>query len=238
MTTHPIIGDYPQPKLGQVVRDAERIAVQLLAVLRRDYDPTSAPSEDHDPTGAGHVQILLKCATADVHSALKLITEIADLDLPPVGSAVPFPARQDQSIAPARPDGPPSHPDPMPGESRSPGYDAASASAASGSGGAPHPSQATSSPGFPLGRPAAGPRSAVAPVAADESPGGFAAPGAGGSSDPRHVARSAGPDGPGRSAGVGPLLRCGCLMCSPRRPWPGTDAIAKSINEALTRRSL
>lgn len=103
---------YPLPRLGEVVRDAERGLRQVLAVLRRDFDPASAPPEDGDPVMPGHVFIRLLSATADVRSALHMLAEIAACDLPPFGSAVPvrFPGR------------------PMPpvpaGERRSPGSDA------------------------------------------------------------------------------------------------------------------
>lgn len=95
------------PRLGEIIRDAERLAAQMLAVLKRDYDPASAPSDD-DPHDVSYVTIRLKSATADVRSALLMLSQITDLDLPPAGSAVhvpgpPLPDALDEG------DGPPSH---------------------------------------------------------------------------------------------------------------------------------
>lgn len=79
---------YPLPLLGQVVRDAEHLGAQMLAVLRRDFDPASAPPEDGDPVLPGHVFIRLLSAVADVRSALDMLGQVADVVLPAAGSAV------------------------------------------------------------------------------------------------------------------------------------------------------
>jgi hypothetical protein len=84
---------YPPPRLGEVIRDAERLAAQLLGVLQRDYDLASAPSAEDDPTGLGYVEIRLMSARADVGSALLMLEQITAVGLPPAGSAVQYPAR-------------------------------------------------------------------------------------------------------------------------------------------------
>lgn len=112
--------EHRQPRLGQVIRDAEHYAAQLLAVLKRDYDPASAPSTAGDWLGATYVDVRLMCAKADVISALRMLAEITELGLPPAGSAVKYPARQAASSVPA-PGGPSSHPVHVPGEGRTSG---------------------------------------------------------------------------------------------------------------------
>lgn len=77
------------PTLGMVVRDAERLLQQVLAVLARDVDPASVPSDSGEFDGPGYVLSRILCARADVRSALKMLGDITDARLPAVGSAVP-----------------------------------------------------------------------------------------------------------------------------------------------------
>lgn len=80
------------PRLGEVIRDAERLAAQLVAVLTRDYDPASAPA---DLAWPGHSDITvarlhLSFAANDVRSVLRALSRVAaEADMPPLGSAVP-----------------------------------------------------------------------------------------------------------------------------------------------------
>jgi len=87
-----------QPRLGEVIREAERLGVQLLAVLGRDVDPTSEPTALVWPELGVQIpehRVLLTSARLFVQNALLQLAKIADLPLPPVGSAVQLPARQD-----------------------------------------------------------------------------------------------------------------------------------------------
>jgi hypothetical protein len=101
MTTHPP-GHPSEPtgpgrdaerllRLGEVIRDAERLAQQLIAVLKRDYDPASAPTV---PAWSGissdilaH-EVLLAGAAVSAESVLNKLHLITKLPMPPVGSAV------------------------------------------------------------------------------------------------------------------------------------------------------
>lgn len=111
------------PMLGQVIRDAERLGAQMLSVLDRDYDVASAPSAEDDPTGLGFVEIRILSAIADVRSSLKMLEQITEIGLPPVGSAVQYPARRTPSACLSG--GSASHPVRRPGEGLLPGLVAA-----------------------------------------------------------------------------------------------------------------
>lgn len=81
------------PTLGQVIRDAERLGAQMIAVLGRQWDPASGPSGEHWPGGPGVSDALLGNAVADVRSVLDELDRLTGLSLPPAGSAVKLPAR-------------------------------------------------------------------------------------------------------------------------------------------------
>jgi hypothetical protein len=81
------------PTLGMVVRDLERAATQMIATATRQYDPTSAPGEDCDPVGPAYVDRLLGCVVSDLRTILRDLDKIAQMSLPPAGSAVQYPAR-------------------------------------------------------------------------------------------------------------------------------------------------
>jgi hypothetical protein len=88
----PVLPQQPLPRLGELIRDAERLGAQLLAVLRREYDPASAPADLAWPGSSGItvVGLHLAFAAADVQSALASVGRAAaEADMPAVGSAVP-----------------------------------------------------------------------------------------------------------------------------------------------------
>lgn len=96
-----------KPRLGEVVRDAERTLQQAINILGRQWDPASGPQPE--PWGPEIVDIRFGSAVADIRSALREIAAVTTLGLPPVGSAVPFPARR-TTTSTSLPGGPPSHP--------------------------------------------------------------------------------------------------------------------------------
>lgn len=105
----------PLPTLGQVIRDAEHLGAQMIAVLGRQWDPTSGPDEDF--AGVGYTDVHLMQAVAEVRSALRALGEIGDMpSLRAAGSAVKFPARQDPAVSGpvATPGEPDQAPDPSP----------------------------------------------------------------------------------------------------------------------------
>lgn len=82
-------GATPLPTLGMLIRDAERLGQQMIAVLGRQWDPTSGPLEDF--AGVGLSDVHLSQAVADVRSALHELAKLAKLaawPMPPAGSAV------------------------------------------------------------------------------------------------------------------------------------------------------
>lgn len=84
----PIGAGYPLPRLGEVVRDAEHLGEQLLAVLSRQWDPTSGPQQQ-DVGDPSTVDESLGAAAALIHVALLHIGDVAEVaGLPPAGSAV------------------------------------------------------------------------------------------------------------------------------------------------------
>jgi hypothetical protein len=132
------------PRLGEVIRDAERYLAQALTTLGREYDPSSAPDEDDGPSvRPGDVMVRLRAARADVHSALDMLGQVVAFGLPPVGSAVQYPARGSVVDASDAPRGPFHHQ--PPGEAGRPAPPAASAIAA----GESAPAQATARPAGP-----------------------------------------------------------------------------------------
>lgn len=89
------------PRLGELIRDAERLAAQLLAVLNREYDSASAPTDLAWP-GASEltmVDLHMAHAASHVQSVLRSLARITELQLPAAGSAVPvvFPQPGDGS---------------------------------------------------------------------------------------------------------------------------------------------
>lgn len=79
----------PTPRLGEVVRDAERLAAQLVTVLARQYDPASAPVGALGEPDVALSDVHLGRAVALVHAAVAELSAVTFLSLPPVGSAVP-----------------------------------------------------------------------------------------------------------------------------------------------------
>lgn len=168
----------PPPRLGEVIRDAERLGAQMIAVLRRAVDPRSVPDGEVCP-GVGLTDYALAQAIVHVRLAGTYLEDLAAQLLPPAGSAV-----KTTRVGP--------------GEMPTPGS------------------------------------AAAAGHTARESPGGFAgAPGAGASSgpSPHHSERAS--DDHRRGAGPGVLGE----FRADRQVMPGTAALARSINEALARRS-
>jgi len=79
------------PRLGEVIRDAERLIAQAEAVLRRDVDPASEPTVMAWPALAEDVlvhNLLLGEVIAQLHLVQRKLGRIVALPLPPVGSAV------------------------------------------------------------------------------------------------------------------------------------------------------
>lgn len=82
------------PRLGEVIRDAERLGAQMLAVLDRDIDPASTPTALAWPEMSGEIlvhELLLMSARREIGLALVALASITELPLPPAGSAVPVP---------------------------------------------------------------------------------------------------------------------------------------------------
>lgn len=77
--------DYPPPRIGQVIRDTERYLSQALATVESDLDPASLPPDMHD---ARRVVIGLERARFRIRLALVSLGRVAEVPLPPVGSAV------------------------------------------------------------------------------------------------------------------------------------------------------
>jgi hypothetical protein len=131
---------YHLPGLDQIVSDAHNDGTRMLATLRRAYDPATAPDYEAYP-GITDADVRLARTTSLVREALRELGALAAIGLP---STIMFPARQDARTANSVPGGPSDHPFHTPGERRSPGY--AADAAASESGGAVIPAQATSYP--------------------------------------------------------------------------------------------
>jgi hypothetical protein len=77
------------PTLGMIIRDAERLGAQMIAVLGRQYDPGSV-SDDEAWPGLLLADLKLSAAVSDVREALRQLADLAELRHPPVGSAVPM----------------------------------------------------------------------------------------------------------------------------------------------------
>jgi hypothetical protein len=93
------------PRLGEVLRDAERYIAQALSVLDRDVDPASEPTILAWPA-ISEVRVhdvLLSKVAADLQAAVAGLGKVAAMDLPPAGSAVTYPAIPDADPAPAFP---------------------------------------------------------------------------------------------------------------------------------------
>lgn len=119
----------PLPRLGEVIRDAEHLGAQLLAVLGRAVDPASEPTVLAWPTISDTIRVhdvLMMTASRQVADTLATLARIAALPMPPVGSAIKTPARQDPNpITPglriATTDGPDQTTRLDPGEEPTPG---------------------------------------------------------------------------------------------------------------------
>lgn len=208
---HLPIGAYPTPRLGELVRDAERYLAQADHVLTRQYDPESAGVH------VAAVDANLGWAVEHLRRALACLVNLAQLDLPPAGSAVMFDAaaaREYGSHTPARRDlaeqsaravatsgGPVDHPGQGTVSSHEHAPVAASLRTAPGRT-RPHGSECSDPlPGQGASHPVTtgegrtpGLVGAVNRAAPDESPGGPASSGAGASLPPnprRHAERAA-----------------------------------------------
>lgn len=94
----------PQVRIGEVIRDVERLIAQAQAVVARQVDPASLPADErHRSTAEVHL------LSVDFHllRVQQELAKVAELPLPAVGSAVRVPS--------TRPAG-------SPGEEPTPGY--------------------------------------------------------------------------------------------------------------------
>lgn len=115
----------PLPRLGEKVRDAERLAVQLIRVLDREVDPASEPDVLAWPAVTDAIlahDLLLARAALQVKDTLRCLQKVASMPLPPVGSAVKLPARPGaaSSVTPVAEDHPGGPPAPGVGAERPP----------------------------------------------------------------------------------------------------------------------
>jgi hypothetical protein len=84
----------PLPRHGEKVRDAERLAAQLLRVLEQITDPASEPDVLAWPAMTPNVHVhdlLFAQAAINVKYVLRSLEKIASLPAPPAGSAVKLP---------------------------------------------------------------------------------------------------------------------------------------------------
>lgn len=77
----------PLPRLGEVVRDAERLGAQMIAVLGRQYDPASAPEGDVWAC-MSIADYQLAVAVSAVRTALAALRDLTERPLPVAGSAI------------------------------------------------------------------------------------------------------------------------------------------------------
>jgi hypothetical protein len=166
------LAQYRLPGLGDIISDARNDGMRMLATLRRNYDPGSAPDGEAYP-GLTDVDVLLSRATSHLREALRELASLSALGLPP-GSAILFSARQDACTANSALGGPLQ-------SRRSPGY--AASDTASESVGSAIPATATSSPVHVPGEKAARPASPSPTPPATAEASGIASPEAGASSD-------------------------------------------------------
>lgn len=86
----PPYGPGPTPftpvRIGEVVRDVERLAVQAQAVLDREVDPASLPANEHLRST---VEIHRLLAGFHLERVLQELAALASVALPARGSAVP-----------------------------------------------------------------------------------------------------------------------------------------------------
>jgi hypothetical protein len=75
------------PRLGEIIRDAERLCAQLINLLGEDYDPKSALNVEAYP-GESLVDVELAKLRSDAREMLRGLADLAGLRHPPVGSAV------------------------------------------------------------------------------------------------------------------------------------------------------
>lgn len=170
-----------RPRLGEVLRDADRLLAQAMRVLRTSVDPASEPDvlafpgirDDGCVRAPRAHAVMLTDAVISVGSARRALQLICELGLPPVGSAIKFPARQDpEALGPASPVATP--------------------------GGLDQTTRVVSGE-----EPTPGSAAAVAPAAC-ESAGVVVTPGAGVSSGPSPRHTHTAPDGTGVARGAGP----------------------------------
>lgn len=102
MTTHPPgqpsgpTGPGRLPRLGEVIRDAERLLAQALSVLDRAVDPASEPDVLAWPEVSASIllhDLLLADVALQLRYAQQKLGRVAELPLPPVGSAIKVPSR-------------------------------------------------------------------------------------------------------------------------------------------------
>lgn len=209
------------PTIGMVIRDAERALAQGLAIVNRDIDPASLPPEG---PAFHQLDLLRESAGFHVEAALRDLRDIAKLPLPAVGSAVKLPLVSGE-------------------EEPTPGSVAAHGGAGESAGGLlPLDAGASSDPaegcavcGVLLVREYAQVDVSMAWGPQQTVPGRYTLAHANGWLPPDgHEPRLETPDpSPGSGAPVSSPVR----GVGPGMVWPGTAAIAASINEALTRRS-
>jgi hypothetical protein len=81
----PRLGAPARPRLGERIRDLERLIRQAQAVLAAPVDPASYP----DGVGGHITDAAFEVVGFQFDAALRELGRIADLSPPPVGSAVP-----------------------------------------------------------------------------------------------------------------------------------------------------
>lgn len=81
------------PRLGEVIRDTERLLAQALHVLSRDIDPAALPGGDPDRS-----RWYLQDVALNIAAAQRGLGRLAAAHLPPVGSAVKLPARSPAEV--------------------------------------------------------------------------------------------------------------------------------------------
>lgn len=153
------------PDLDDLLDAADILGSRLIGLLNRGYDPATGPADGS--VLHGYVGIRLRCAAADVRSALALLSQVrAEFPTSPARQD-PVPAR---GASIATPGGPPKTTRMDPGERLSPGY--AAVPAARESVGVPAPKQASNVPPPTAGQRADTPaRTIGAPAAVVEARG-------------------------------------------------------------------
>jgi hypothetical protein len=205
------LAQYRLPGLVDIVSDARNDGTRMLATLRRNYDPASAPDSEAYP-GLTDVDVLLSRATSLLREALRELAALSALGLPS-GSAVLFSVRSDARRAHSALGGPSQSPTDhrsQPGERRSPGY--AASDTASESVGSAIPTTATS----------ARPGSSLSPGTG----GGSALTAAGGSGEGGSFGDEGAREALFGTARIAPSTSpCICRLCRPQRSsWANAPA--------------